>query len=59
MTANYKICVTAPVDIDDKLLVHHLKALKEAKPEQIRDLLKATVPNFHEPQDVNEEVLVH
>ena len=59
MTANNKIFVTAPVDIDDKLLVHHLKALKEAKPEQIRDLLKATVPNFHEPQDVNEEVLVH
>lgn len=59
MTANNKIFVTAPVDIDDELLVHHLKALKEAKPEQIRDLLKATVPNFHEPQDVNEEVLVH
>ena len=59
MTANNKIFVTAPVDIDDELLVHHLKALKEAKPEQIRDLLKATVPNFHEPQDINEEVLVH
>lgn len=52
MTANDKIYVTSPVEMDDELFSSQLEALKKADKQQIRDLLKLIVPNFHEPEEV-------
>lgn len=52
MTANDKIYVTSPVEQDDELFISQLEALKKADKQQIRELLKLIVPNFHEPEDV-------
>lgn len=51
LTANNKIYVTSPVEIDDNLFVTQLEALKTADKQQIRDILKIIVPNFHEPEE--------
>ncbi len=50
MTANNKIFVTSPVDFDDDAFAFQLEALKHADNDQIRELLKLIVPNFHEPE---------
>lgn len=50
MTANNKIFVTSPVKMDDELFITQLEAIKKANAEQIRDLLKEIVPNFHESE---------
>lgn len=52
LTANNKIYVTSPVDMDDELFVSQLEALRKADKQQIRELLKLIVPNFHEPEEV-------
>ena len=51
MTANNKIYVTSPVEIDDELFVAQLEALRNADKSEIRDILKLIVPNFHEPEE--------
>ncbi len=48
MTANNKIYVTSPLEMDDELFVSQLEALEKADASEIRDLLKTIVPNFHE-----------
>lgn len=48
MTANNKIYVTKPLDMDDGLFEKKLEELKNAKPEDIRKILKEIVPNFVE-----------
>ncbi|MCQ2480387.1 MAG: polysaccharide biosynthesis protein, partial [Clostridia bacterium] len=53
LTANNKIYVTSPIEIDDDLFVTQLEALKTADAEGIRALLKLIVPNFHEPEEAN------
>ncbi|MCQ2471157.1 MAG: polysaccharide biosynthesis protein [Clostridia bacterium] len=53
LTANNKIYVTSPIEIDDDLFVTQLEALKTADAEGIRKLLKLIVPNFHEPEEAN------
>lgn len=53
MTANNKIYVTSPIETDDELFVSQLEALRRAQLEEIRGLLKAIVPNFHEPEEAN------
>lgn len=52
MTANNKIYVTSPVAMDDELFASQLEALRKADKQQIRELLKVIVPNFHEPEEV-------
>lgn len=51
MTANNKIYVTSPLDMDDELFISQLEALKKADSSQIRELLKVIVPNFHESEE--------
>ena len=46
MTANNKIFVTPPVEMDDALLEDTLEKLKNANESNVRDLLKIIVPNF-------------
>ncbi len=53
LTANNKIYVTSPIEIDDDLFVTQLEALKTADAEGIRAILKLIVPNFHEPEEAN------
>ena len=48
MTANNKIFVTKPLEMDDELFEHKLEELKVAKEEEIRGLLKEIVPNYVE-----------
>ncbi len=48
MTANNKIFVTSPVEMDDELFYCQLEALKKADCNEIRDILKVIVPNFKE-----------
>ena len=52
-TANNKIFVTAPVEMDDELFVNQLESLKNADSDQIRYILKSIVPNYREPNEVN------
>ncbi len=51
LTANNKIYVTSPVNMDDELFVSQLEALRKADKNQVRELLKLIVPNFHEPEE--------
>ena len=46
MTANNKIYVTPPVDMDDALIEETLEKLKSANESNVRELLKIIVPNF-------------
>ena len=48
MTANNKIFVTKPLEMDDELFEKKLDELRTAKAEDIRGLLKEIVPNFVE-----------
>ncbi len=48
MTANNKIFVTKPLEMDDELFEKKLDELKVAKEEDIRSLLKEIVPNYVE-----------
>lgn len=50
LTANNKIYVTKPVDFDDELFITQLEALRIADKENIRNILKTIVPNYHEPE---------
>ncbi|MGN1168835.1 MAG: polysaccharide biosynthesis protein, partial [Acutalibacteraceae bacterium] len=52
-TANNKIFVTAPVEMDDELFEKQLESLKNAEPQQIKYILKSIVPNYHEPHELN------
>ena len=51
MTANNKIFVTKPLEMDDGLFEQKLEELKAAKEEDIRRLLKEVVPNYVEQKD--------
>ncbi len=51
MTANNKIFVTKPLEMDDELFEQKLEELKFAKEEDIRRLLKEVVPNYVEQKD--------
>ena len=48
MTANNKIFVTKPLEMDDGLFEQKLEQLRNAKEEEIRGLLKEIVPNYVE-----------
>ena len=48
MTANNKIFVTKPLEMDDELFEQKLEQLRNAKEDEIRDLLKEIVPNYVE-----------
>ena len=48
MTANNKIFVTKPVDMDDELLEKELEKLKDADENEVRGIIKEIVPNYHE-----------
>ena len=50
-TANNKIFVTPPLDFSDQKLEQSLKALRHAKPDNVRELLQKIVPNYHENPD--------
>lgn len=48
MTANNKIFVTKPVDMDDELFEKELEKLKNADENEVRGIIKEIVPNYHE-----------
>ena len=48
MTANNKIFVTKPLDMDDALFEQKLEQLRVAEEDEIRGLLKEIVPNYVE-----------
>lgn len=48
MTANNKIFVTKPVDMDDTLFEKELEKLENASENEVRDILKMIVPNYTE-----------
>ena len=48
MTANNKIFVTKPVDMDDELFEKELEKLKYADENEVRGIIKEIVPNYHE-----------
>lgn len=48
MTANNKIFVTKPVEMDDKLFKKELENLKNATDKNVRSIIKTIVPNYKE-----------
>ena len=50
-TANNKIYVTPPVEFSDKQMEQALKGLRHCTPENVRELLREIVPNYHENPD--------
>lgn len=48
MTANNKIFVTKPVDMNDKLFEQELEKLKKADENEVRGIIKEIVPNYKE-----------
>lgn len=50
MTANNKIFVTKPVEMDDKLFEQELEKLKNADEKDVRNIIKEIVPNYHEAE---------
>ena len=48
MTANNKIFVTKPVEMDDKLFEEELEKLKNATDKNVRSIIKTIVPNYKE-----------
>lgn len=48
MTANNKIFVTKPVNMDDELFEKELEKLKDADENEVRGIIKEIVPNYHE-----------
>lgn len=48
MTANNKILVTKPVNMDDELFEKELEKLKDADENEVRGIIKEIVPNYHE-----------
>lgn len=50
MTANNKIFVTKPVDMDDNLFEQELEKLKKADENEVRGIIKEIVPNYHEAE---------
>ena len=50
MTANNKIFVTKPVEMDDNLFENQLERLKNANENEVRGLIKEIVPNYHEAE---------
>ena len=48
MTANNKIFVTKPVDMNDELFEKELEKLKKADESEVRGIIKEIVPNFKE-----------
>ena len=48
MTANNKIFVTKPVEMDDELFEKELEKLKDADENEVRGIIKEIVPNYHE-----------
>lgn len=50
MTANNKIFVTKPVDMDDELFEKELEKLKNADENEVRGIIKEIVPNYHEAE---------
>lgn len=51
MTANNKIFVTKPVDMDDELFEKELEKLKDADENEVRGIIKEIVPNYHEAKN--------
>ncbi|MGN1478956.1 MAG: UDP-N-acetylglucosamine 4,6-dehydratase family protein, partial [Acutalibacteraceae bacterium] len=51
-TANNKIFVTTPVEMDDELFEKQLESLKNADSDQIRYILKSIVPNYREQHEL-------
>lgn len=51
MTANNKIFVTKPLEMDDKLFEKKLEELRNAEESEIRGLLKEIVPNYVEQKE--------
>ena len=51
-TANNKIFVTTPVEMDDELFEKQLESLKNADSDQIRYILKSIVPNYRESHEL-------
>ena len=56
MTANNKIFVTKPLEIDDSIFEKELEKLKNADIKDIRKILKIIVPNFVEPEECNSAI---
>ena len=50
LTANNKIFVLPPVQFDSKKLEQGLKALRHVNEDNVRDLLRDLVPNYHEAE---------
>ena len=48
MTANNKIFVTKPVDMDDEVFEKKLEELRNAKEDEVRTIIKEIVPNYQE-----------
>ena len=46
MTANNKIFVTKPLEIDDEMIENEIKSIGGLKPEEVRTFLKRLVPNY-------------
>lgn len=51
-TKNHKIFITKPVEINDKQFLHKMDALKFVRADNVRELIKEIVPNYHEPGNV-------
>ena len=51
MTANNKIFVTKPVNMDDELFEKELEKLKDADENEVRGIIKEIVPNYHEAKN--------
>lgn len=50
MTANNKIFVTKPVEMDDTLFKQEINNLRTADENNVRSILKTIVPNYIEPE---------
>ena len=50
LTANNKIFVLPPVEFDNKKLEQGLKALRHVNEDNVRELLRELVPNYHEAE---------
>ena len=50
LTANNKIFVLPPIDFDTKKLEQGIKALRHVNDDNVRELLRDLVPNFHESE---------
>lgn len=50
VTKNHKIFITKPLDIDDSEFINKLNALKFVNADNVREMIKDIVPNYHDNQ---------